>query len=148
MGLDYGKDRRVQLSGFLGISHVVGEHAITGRIYSTGRIGMGNGPTETSCSMGRNSIVRVAFKRGIAGCRILGMARCTAGRDTSSVCGRLWGKLCQEFARTSESRGGYSRQRPYGREGREQGGFSTGGGVPRKRIKTSQESCKVKQIGH
>lgn len=81
--------RGVELSGCLGISHLVGHHAITGRTYSTKEILIGSGPTGTSMRMGAKSAVRVRFKDGGIGMRMLSMGRAIGGRSMRDVCGCL-----------------------------------------------------------
>ncbi len=71
----------------MGISHVVGHHAVTGRTYSTNEIAIGNGATETSCSIGVGSMVRVSFNAQGMGISILSMGRAVRGRSTTLVCG-------------------------------------------------------------
>lgn len=82
--------RCVELSGFLGISHLVGQEAMTGRTYSTKHILIGKGATGTSIGMGPKSIVRVRFKAEAIGIRILRLRRAAGGRRTGSLFGCLW----------------------------------------------------------
>lgn len=81
-----GEKVLVELSGFLGMSHLVGHESITGRITSGKHVLVGKGRTGSDSAIGIKSRVALRFKGGAIIIHVSGVIRAAGGSRTRRVC--------------------------------------------------------------